>query len=116
MLVQLFDYVASETLDKAALIDYIDRMSSDLETTWVAVAQSYASLRIYCMSPDRYYISPAKKPIRIDPGKSSFKLGGAKRTLCCETQNDDQGKALSCLGQSEFSYSSGQSFDCPKPL
>lgn len=49
-LVDLFDEVLKGELDKAQLIAFIDGALKNMEYSWVSIAQSYASLRIYCLS------------------------------------------------------------------
>ncbi len=45
-LVELLDYVVEGKLDKEELLVYIDKTLKNLENSFVAIAQSYASLRI----------------------------------------------------------------------
>lgn len=48
-LIELLDYVVEGRLDKGELLAYIDRTLKNLENSFVAIAQSYASLRIRCL-------------------------------------------------------------------
>ena len=48
------DYVLDERLDRGLIHDYLDTTLRQLEGSWVAIAQSYAALRIHCMTPSRY--------------------------------------------------------------
>jgi hypothetical protein len=49
-LVDLFEYVNKKEVEKAELIAFIDLALKNMEIAWVAIAQSYATLRIYCLS------------------------------------------------------------------
>ena len=49
-LVDLFEYVLKHDMDKSELIKFIDDALKSMETSWVAIAQSYAMVRIYCLS------------------------------------------------------------------
>lgn len=49
-LVDLFEYVLKHDMDKTELIKFIDDALKNMETSWVAIAQSYAMVRIYCLS------------------------------------------------------------------
>ena len=53
-LTELCDYVLEEHLERGLIHDYLDTTLRQLEDSWVAVAQSYATLRIHCMTPTRY--------------------------------------------------------------
>ena len=46
----LFEYVLKHDMDKSELIKFIDDALKSMETSWVAIAQSYAMVRIYCLS------------------------------------------------------------------
>jgi len=49
-LVDFFDYVHKKDIEKSVLISFIDSALANMETSWVAIAQSYATLSIYCLS------------------------------------------------------------------
>jgi hypothetical protein len=49
-LVDLCEYVMKRDMDKSELIKFIEDALKNLEISWVAIAQSYASVRIYCLS------------------------------------------------------------------
>ena len=49
-LVDLCDYVIKRDMDKGELIKFIDDALRSMEESWVAIAQAYASVRIYCLS------------------------------------------------------------------
>jgi hypothetical protein len=49
-LVDLCDYVIKRDMDKGELIKFIDDALRSMEESWVAIAQTYASVRIYCLS------------------------------------------------------------------
>jgi hypothetical protein len=53
-LTEFCDYVFEERLDRGLIHDYLDTTLRQLEDNWVAIAQSYATLRIHCMTPARY--------------------------------------------------------------
>lgn len=53
-LVELCDHVLEERLDKGRLLTYVQQTLTNLESRWIAVAQSYARLRIHCLSPPRF--------------------------------------------------------------
>lgn len=57
-LVELCDHVLEERLDKGRLLSYVQATLTNLEERWVAIAQSYAGLRIHCLSPPRYRRPP----------------------------------------------------------
>jgi hypothetical protein len=52
-LVDLFDYATKNDLEKAELISFIDLALKNMENSWITIAQSYAALRIYCLSQPR---------------------------------------------------------------
>lgn len=56
-LVELLAHVAFGLLDRNTVRDYIDETLIDLESAWVAIGQSYAGLRLYCLT-ERYYVEP----------------------------------------------------------
>src|SRR5258706_7018227 len=49
-LVDLFEYVAKNDMDKSDLIEFMNDALKNMENSWVAIAQSYALVRIYCLS------------------------------------------------------------------
>lgn len=48
---ELFDYVLAEKINQHELVEYIDSTLRNLEGSWVAIAQNYASLRVHSLSP-----------------------------------------------------------------
>ncbi len=63
-LVELFDYLEAGERDRSQLIEYVDEMLRHLENSWTSLAQSYASLRLYCLTPPRFARSqqPGREP------------------------------------------------------
>lgn len=53
-LVELCDLVLNKKLDKGALVSHIDGSLRRAEESWIAIAQSYAHLRVRCLAPQRY--------------------------------------------------------------
>lgn len=48
-LVVLCEYVVRDDLDEQLLVIYISKTLRFLEESWVAIAQSYAALRVHCL-------------------------------------------------------------------
>jgi hypothetical protein len=49
-LIELCDYVLRKDISYKSLIYYIDMALKNMEESWMAIAQSYASVRIYCLN------------------------------------------------------------------
>lgn len=49
-LVELCDYVMKDNISRRHLVSYISYTLRNLEESWVAIAQSYASIRVYCLN------------------------------------------------------------------
>lgn len=60
-LVELCEYVMKENISKRPLVGYINSTLKRLEESWVAIAQSYGSIRVYCLSTFRPRKHSAKK-------------------------------------------------------
>lgn len=53
-LIEFFDAVEQGNLSREQLLTYITHTLRELNGSWSAIAQAYASLRIYCLVPRRF--------------------------------------------------------------
>ena len=66
-MVELCDYVLSGRVSKEEFIRFLNIALGDMERLWVSIAQSYAVLRVHCLSPWRVRIGrglQGRKPKR----------------------------------------------------
>lgn len=42
-------FIMEEDIPRGKFVEYVDEILKNLEMNWVAIAQSYASLRLYCL-------------------------------------------------------------------
>jgi hypothetical protein len=52
--VDFYDYVVRARLNAILVAEYLQDTQQNLINAWMALTQSYASLRIHCMAPARY--------------------------------------------------------------